>query len=257
MKYVHKEITKNVNISKQSPLQYLFSRLFVLVVIASFVYFALCGALEVAIGYMPEKLEATLSTSFASMSKFSSKDADPKSQQRLEIILSELLVHYPKKEKKFQIYLTKQDEVNAFAFPGNSIVIFSGLIDKLDDDKELAFVIGHELGHYLNHDHLRGLGQGAIFMAIMASLRGNDPGGVISKSINLFGLHYSRKQESTADLFSRDLLIKAYGSDQGAVSAIEKLGTYGQKGGLEISSTHPSIKQRILTLKGSRFPIDK
>ena len=253
MKYVHKEINENVNVSKHHPVQYLFSRLFVLLVIVCFVYFSLSGALEIAIRCIPDKLESALATSFSSMSKFSD-NSDPESQQRLERILSELLAHYPKKDKKFQIHLTKQDEVNAFAFPGNNIVIFSGLLEKLDDDKELAFVIGHELGHYLNHDHLRGLGQGAIFMAIMASLRGNDPGGVISKSVGLFGLRYSRRQESTADLFSLDLLRKCYGSDQGAISAIEKLGIYGQKGGLEISSTHPSIKRRIRTLKDYSVP---
>lgn len=248
MKYVHREISENVNVSKHHPLQYLFSRLFVLLVIVCFVYFALSGALEIAIRCIPEKLESVLSASFFPMAKFSD-NPDPESQQRLERILSELLVQYPRKNKKFQIYLSKQDEVNAFAFPGNNIVIFSGLIEKLDDDKELAFVIGHELGHYLNHDHLRGLGQGAIFLAIMATLRGNDPGGIISKSVSLFGLRYSRKQESTADLFSLDLLRKCYGSEEGAISAIEKLGIYGKKGGLEISSTHPSIKRRIRTLK--------
>jgi len=248
MKYVHREIRENVNVSKHHPLQYLSSRLFILVVIVCFIYFALSGALEIAIRYIPDKLESVLSTSFFSMAKFSD-DSDPESQQRLERILSELLVYYPGKNKQFQIYLIKQDEVNAFAFPGNNIVILSGLVEKLDDDKELAFVIGHELGHYLNHDHLRGLGQGAIFMAIIVSLRGNDPGGVISNSINLFGLRYSRKQESTADLFSLGLLRKCYGSGEGAISAIEKLGIYGRKGGLEISSTHPSLKRRIRTLE--------
>ena len=194
MKYVHREISGNVNVSRHHPLQYLFSRLFILVVIVCFIYFILCGALEIAIRCIPDQLESVLSTSLFSMTKFSG-DSNPESQQRLERILSELLVHYPDKDKKFQIYLAKQDEVNAFAFPGNNIVILSGLLKKLDDDKELAFVIGHELGHYVNHDNLRGLGQGAIFMAIMASLRGNDPGGVISKSVSLFGLRYSRKQE--------------------------------------------------------------
>ena len=250
MKYVHREISENVNISKHHPLQYLFSRLFVLVVVVCFIYFILCGALEIAIRYIPDKLESVLSTAFFSFSKFN-EDSDPESQQRLERILSELLIHYPDKDKKFKIYLIEQDEVNALAFPGNNIVVLSGLLVELDDDKELAFVIGHELGHYVNHDHLRGLGQGAIFMAIMASLGGNDPGGVISQSVNLFGLRYSRKQESSADLFSLDLLRKCYGSDQGAMSAIEKLGIYGKKGGLEISSTHPSIKRRIVTIKES------
>jgi len=254
MKYVHREINENVNVSRHHPLQYLLSRLFILIVIVCFIYFALSGALEIAIRYIPDKLESVLSTSFFSVAKFSN-NPDPKLQQRLERILSELLVHYPDKDKKFQIYLVKQDEVNAFAFPGNNIVILSGLLKKLDDDKELAFVIGHELGHYLNRDHLRGLGQGAIFMAIMSSLRGNDPGGIISKSVNLFGLRYSRKQESAADLFSMDLLKKCYRSNQGAMSAIEKLGIYGKKGGFEISNTHPSIKRRIRALRA--YPLNQ
>ena len=256
MKYVHKEISKNVNVSKQHPINYLFSRLFVLLVIVCVVYFLLSGALELSIRFIPDKLDSLLSASFFSFTEFDA-DNNPKSQARLERILSELLAHYPKKNKEFQVYLSKNDEVNAFAFPGNNIVVFSGLIEKLNDDKELAFVIGHELGHFFGHDHLRGLGQGAIFMAIMASLRGNDPGGVISRSVNLFGLHYSRKQESAADLFSVNLLRKCYGSEQGAISAIEKLGIYGKKGGIEALSTHPLIKRRILALKSYSFPNDK
>ncbi|MFH1772123.1 MAG: M48 family metallopeptidase [Candidatus Omnitrophota bacterium] len=248
MKYVYKEISENVNVSKHHPVKYLFSRLFVILVIVCFVYFILCGALEIAIRYMPDKLESVLSTSFHSFSK-SVDGYDSKSQQRLDRILSELLVHYPDKDKRFQIYLIKEDQVNALALPGNNIVVFSGLIEKLDNDKEVAFVVGHEMGHYVNHDHLRGLGQGAIFMAIIASLGGNDPGGTISKSVGLFGLRYSRKQENSADLFSVGLLQKCYGSGQGAISAIEKLGLYGKKQGLEISSTHPLTKRRIANIK--------
>jgi len=252
MKYVYKKITGNVNVSKQHPLKYLFSRLSVLLAVVCVVYFALSGALEVAIKYVPDKIEAILTTSFFSADKFI-ENSDPESQQRLEAILSELLVYYPDTTKQFKIYLIEQDEINAIALPGNTMIIFSGLLEKLNDDKELAFVIGHELGHYVNHDHLRGLGQGAIFMAVIASLGGGDPGGVISKSINLFGLRYSRKQESTADLFSLDLLGKSYGSDQGAISAIEKLGVYGKREGIEALSTHPSIKRRIRALKKNSF----
>ncbi|MDP8290212.1 MAG: M48 family metallopeptidase [Candidatus Susulua stagnicola] len=253
MKYVHKKISENVNISKHHPLKYLFSRLFVLIVVICVVYFALSGALEIAIKCIPEKLEAALSTSLAPSFVGLVDDTNSASQKRLETILSELITYYPGKNKKFKIYLTEQDEVNAFALPGNTIIVLSGLLEELDNDKELAFVIGHELGHYFHRDHLRGLGQGAIFMAIMASLGGGDPGGVVSKSINLFGLHYSRKQENAADLFSLNLLKKSYGSSQGAISAIEKLGIYGEKEGYQAFSTHPLIKQRVRVLREHSF----
>jgi len=44
----------------------------------------------------------------------------------------------------FKVYQSK--EVNAFAMPDGSIRIYSGLMDKMNDN-ELAFVIGHEIGH--------------------------------------------------------------------------------------------------------------
>jgi len=252
MKYVYKKISGNVNVSKHHPLKYLFSRILVLIVAVCVVYFVLSGALEVAIRYVPDKIESILTTSFFSADKFL-ENSDPESQQHLEAILSELLVYYPGTTKQFKIYVIEQDEVNAIALPGNTMIIFSGLLEKLNGDKELAFVVGHELGHYLNHDHLRGLGQGAIFMAVITSLGGGDPGGIISKSINLFGLRYSRKQESAADLFSLSLLKKSYGNGQGAISALEKLGVYGKRSGIEILDTHPSIKRRILALKKHSF----
>jgi len=44
----------------------------------------------------------------------------------------------------FKVY--RSEEVNAFAMPDGSIRVYSGLMDKMNDD-ELAFVIGHEIGH--------------------------------------------------------------------------------------------------------------
>jgi putative metalloprotease len=51
----------------------------------------------------------------------------------------------------FKVYLTR--EINAFAIADGSIRVFSGLMD-LMNDRELLFVIGHEMGHVLQ-DHSR------------------------------------------------------------------------------------------------------
>ena len=46
--------------------------------------------------------------------------------------------------------LNDPDTVNAFALPGGQIFITRGLFDKLDDEAELAGVLGHEIGHVVN-----------------------------------------------------------------------------------------------------------
>ncbi len=42
------------------------------------------------------------------------------------------------------------------------MVVFTGLLEKMTSENELAFVLAHELGHYDHRDHLRGLGRAAL-----------------------------------------------------------------------------------------------
>lgn len=49
----------------------------------------------------------------------------------------------------YKVYLVK--DVNAFATADGSVRVFSGLMDIMDDNELLA-VIGHEIGHVVNHD---------------------------------------------------------------------------------------------------------
>ena len=51
----------------------------------------------------------------------------------------------------FKVYLS--EKVNAFAMADGSIRIYSGLMDMMDD-RELLFVIGHEMGHVI-HEHVK------------------------------------------------------------------------------------------------------
>ena len=44
----------------------------------------------------------------------------------------------------YKVYMT--NEMNANATPDGSVRVYSGLMDKMNDD-ELRFVIGHEIGH--------------------------------------------------------------------------------------------------------------
>jgi Zn-dependent protease with chaperone function len=50
-------------------------------------------------------------------------------------------------------YVLASDETSAYSWPDGSVVVTSGLVDRLDDDELLA-AIAHELGHLVDGGHL-------------------------------------------------------------------------------------------------------
>lgn len=48
---------------------------------------------------------------------------------------------------KYRFYVCKADMINAFALPGGFVVITVGMLEILENDDELAWIIGHELTH--------------------------------------------------------------------------------------------------------------
>ena len=47
----------------------------------------------------------------------------------------------------YHFFVIDKDEINAFTIPGGRIYFFTGLLNKLKTDEEIAAVLGHEIGH--------------------------------------------------------------------------------------------------------------
>jgi len=150
------------------------------------------------------------------------------------------------------VHVSESDQFNAMALPGGNILVFSKLLEKVESENELAFVLAHEMGHFANRDHLRGLGRSLVFMAISAVLFGGDSwvGALLGQSLNITEMSFSRKQETGADEYALNVLNCAYGHVGGSIDFFRKLGKYESKDIMpHYFSTHPESRKRISHLK--------
>ena len=98
---------------------------------------------------------------------------------------------------------------NAFALPGNIIVVTDELVEFVANDQELLAIIPHELGHARHHHAIRLVLQQSGVAVLMTAIAGDAVGmtilaaGVPSMLLNA---RYSRALESEADAYAFDAL---------------------------------------------------
>jgi Zn-dependent protease with chaperone function len=102
---------------------------------------------------------------------------------------------------------------NALALPGGTVVVTDGLVQLFgSDERLLAGVIAHELGHIHHRHSLRHLLEGSASALLVGALVG-DVSGVSALTtaapLTLSTLHYTRAAEREADEYAFDLLKKA------------------------------------------------
>jgi predicted Zn-dependent protease len=145
------------------------------------------------------------------------------------------------------------DIVNAYALPGGPIVVYAGIIRKMESPEELAGILAHERSHVLRHHSTR-----SVFQNLSGVLLINLVLGDASSFINLIAqngqqiqqLSYSRELELEADREGLQLLLKNKVNPKGMLSLLEKL-KQENTGSIvpEFLSTHPLPDSRIEALK--------
>jgi len=222
MQYTPKEIKGNVNVSKKSPLKELFSLLSILLGTLIVVYILLGFLVDVIVPHLPDSIEQNLGSFSA---KFIEEEEKILTKEKpTQDLLNDLAKNLQDK-KEYKVTVIKNKKSNAIALPGRNIVVFSGLLDEVESENELAFVLSHELGHFANKDHLKGLGRGLVFFALSNIFFGQDSSVSNFLGNSLLGLEmkFSQAQEKAADIFAIDLMYKKYKHLGGATDFFEKM----------------------------------
>lgn len=150
-----------------------------------------------------------------------------------------------------QFSIACESNLNAFALPGGRIVIQRGLLEKMKTEEGLAFVVGHELGHLVHRDHLKGLGLAVV--SIFASMIFTSDSNWLWNTLHSFlSSAHSRDAEEDADVYALLLMEKIYGSTRGAeeffLLAKERFAEKIHKK-LWFVSSHPMTESRIRKIK--------
>lgn len=168
-------------------------------------------------------------------------------------------------------FIVRDPNFNASAFPNGVILVHMGLLANLDNEAQLATILGHEVSHFLHRHALKQHRTQVNLSALLVTAQvasvgatygvayaGYDPRGVdlIRQYVELgavgsfFG--YSRDLEREADEQGFRLLEQAGYDSRESKKAFENLHEISKEEKLEIPyfyQTHPRIKERINNLE--------
>lgn len=154
----------------------------------------------------------------------------------------------------WEFHVVDDASVNAFALPGGFIYVTRGLMTAINNEAELATVVGHEIGHVTNRHSVQqiskaqvaqlGLGLGSILSPEIARY-----GQLASAGLSVLFLKYSRDAENQADLAGFRYALNQNYDVREMASVFETLDRESQAGGggklPEWLATHPNPENRI------------
>lgn len=236
----------NPNIGRQRPLQDFLVLGGGILLIVGLIYLLLGLAIDKAITYISPEREQQWFQGWAPASTPSVE------QETLQSLAHELqkctTLTYP-----ITVHFMDSNESNAVVFPGGTVLIYRGLLNTLDSENALAFVIAHELAHLQHRDHLRGMGR-AVVLALLSSLLtgSHDTGALFLPATELGLAQHSQQRELAADAAALATVNCYYGHTGGAEVFFQSMLQQETRLLPTWFDSHPALQVRLDALKEKR-----
>ncbi len=150
--------------------------------------------------------------------------------QRVQRVWQRIAAASPKAGEQWDVRVFDSPEVNAFVMPGNRVGVYTGLLNLVENDDQLAAVLGHEVAHSIYRHANQRASRAAITSGAAqfggAVIAGSTDGAISADQVSALGsvagnlgvvLPYSRSAELEADLAGVDYMHAAgFDADQAA-----------------------------------------
>jgi predicted Zn-dependent protease len=173
---------------------------------------------------------------------------------------------------QFTFTVLNDAQVNAFALPGGPMFIYTGLLKAVDNEAELAGVMGHEMSHVILRHGTHEISKAKpieLGAGLLAALVGNQSmmGQLTDLGLNLGAngviLKFSRDAESEADALGARIMAEAGYNPIEMANFFKKLESSGGQGNSKLAqflSDHPNpgnreaaIQQEAATLPNQNY----
>ena len=156
----------------------------------------------------------------------------------------------------YRFFVVEEDQLNAFAVPGGSIYLFTGLIERAKSTDELAGVLGHEIVHIKGHHMARSSGPDAIsVLSLLASVMlarsgsGAQAAGVVGQAVAATRqAAYSRQLEMESDTLGTRYMAAAGFDPRGTLAFLKTMDQERQLNPIDVPAyilSHPLTPERL------------
>ncbi|HEY2587859.1 MAG TPA: M48 family metalloprotease [Tepidisphaeraceae bacterium] len=160
----------------------------------------------------------------------------------------------PRADQPWVFGVLDTNEVNAFSGPGGYVWVTRGAIAQMQDESELAGVLGHEIGHVVKQHGLHAAQQAGLADAGLTAASGTQAGasfGDLSDKIVdiIVKTGFSQPQEFEADLESVKYTAAAGYDPDGLLHFLTRIREKQKSGNPNFFGTHPGMDERIQRIK--------
>ncbi len=154
--------------------------------------------------------------------------------------------------RKIHFTVVESSMVNAFALPNGEVIIYTGILNKLNSYPELAALIGHEVSHVNYRHSMKALSRNLSTYIFVSAILG-DVNGVLTilgqNAAELQNLSYSRDLEDEADRMGLSILRENRINPTGFIDLFSTLNKNNSLEIPEFLSSHPVTTARISVMK--------
>lgn len=254
MKFVPKPLERTADNSRGDHSWRTFAKNAAIVVgVLLFVYILLGFSADQLAHRIPESWESRLFL----FDDWENAATNDEQQERALAVFERLVTSPSLRPLEYHLVILEDPDPNAFAFPGGTIGLTTGLLEMVESETGLALVISHEFGHHQNRDALKRIGRALVHRGLFAWLFGGGGEALVDTTMDLAEAAHTRDQERAADRFALDLVLENYEDDGSILEFFEKLDMEENEQGAHWASfltSHPLTVERLEDLRMRLMP---